>query len=318
MSAKILTDISNTTHPNSTVNCRCWDLYVDNSIIGLNIPALNPGAVNTFLHTNNLSQIVWQPFSASNITGGNDYDILTKDPIIGWQSTQQLQNQNLPDPLQVNDIVATNTINTTTLNTNAVFANDLSSVNTSTGTLSTTNIVDTAFSSGTAGQVLQKSNPGNALIWGPAPASYVANGLTAHLPNPSYFFPTARAIIQLAGTVGTSVNYSLASNVVSINNVVSEIINVNFYANVRVSDSSTFFNFYLLVDGVDTVSYRTQYLQAGATNVYTSVNMNARLTVNPGAQIRLECQRAVGAGTMQIDPTGFNPVYAGLLSISQA
>lgn len=40
MSAKILTDISDTTHPNSTVSCRVWDLYVDNN---LNIGSgLNP------------------------------------------------------------------------------------------------------------------------------------------------------------------------------------------------------------------------------------------------------------------------------------
>ena len=207
--------------------------------------------------------------------------------------SDNIVNSNLEDPLVVDNITANVSV-------------------------TPNSIVDTLASSGTAGQVLQKSDPGNTLIWGPSPGSYVANGITAHLPTPAYFFPTARAIVQLAGTVGTSVNYSLASNVVSINNAVSEIINVNFYANVRVSDSSTFFNFYILVDGVDTVSYRTQYIQAGATNVYTSVNMNARLTVNPGAQIRIECQRAVGAGTMQIDPTGFNPVYAGLLSISQA
>ena len=187
--------------------------------------------------------------------------------------SDNIVNSNLEDPLVVDNITANVSV-------------------------TPNSIVDTLASSGTAGQVLQKSDPGNTLIWGPSPGSYVANGITAHLPTPAYFFPTARAIVQLAGTVGTSVNYSLASNVVSINNAVSEIINVNFYANVRVSDSSTFFNFYILVDGVDTVSYRTQYIQAGATNVYTSVNMNARLTVNPGAQIRIECQRAVGAGTL--------------------
>lgn len=33
MSAKILTDISDATHPNSTVSARVWDMYIDNDLI---------------------------------------------------------------------------------------------------------------------------------------------------------------------------------------------------------------------------------------------------------------------------------------------
>src|SRR5690606_6097432 len=57
------------------------DVNIDGTLTANNINpgGIAPGAPNTFLHTNNLNNVVWQPFSAGNITGGNDYDILTKD-----------------------------------------------------------------------------------------------------------------------------------------------------------------------------------------------------------------------------------------------
>lgn len=79
-------------------------LKPNNLRLYINTESINPGTNNTFLHTNDLGVVGWTPFTADKITGGNNYDILTKDPVLGWQATQQLQNQNLPDPLIVNEI----------------------------------------------------------------------------------------------------------------------------------------------------------------------------------------------------------------------
>ena len=257
MSVSYLTDTSNPASQPKSI--RVYDLYLDGEIIPPLIPgSITPGPDNTFLHTNNLSQVVWQPFSASNITGGNDYDILTKDPIIGWQATQQLQNQNLPDPLIVDEIQANTSVTTTTVQAgigniptinstsiSAVTNVDTGTVNATTlnsQTLSSVNIRDTSLSLGTAGQYLQKSNPGNALVWGSIPIAS-PNNIAVSLPT-AYFFPTTLSNINLNAVFGTSQQYTLASPTINLNNVATEKVHLTFWANVRVSDSATsFFRF---------------------------------------------------------------------------
>jgi len=56
MSVNILTDISDNNHPNSTVSCRAYDLYVDNNIYDQNQQSGSPGAV---LSKNNSNELVW-------------------------------------------------------------------------------------------------------------------------------------------------------------------------------------------------------------------------------------------------------------------
>jgi len=167
---------------------------------------------------------------------------------------------------------------------------------------------------GNDGDTLQKV--GGLVTWAPAPSTTL-NNIAVHLPNPTYFFPTSLSNVNLATVYGTSQQYTLAGGIVSLNNVATEQVYVSLYANVRLSDSGTSFNIYIAINGVNTLAFRTQKIQAGDTNHYTSININSKLVIPAGGQITVRSQRAVGSGTMQIDPTSFNPTYSFMLTIVQ-
>lgn len=84
MSAKIITD---TSRVKPDVSARVWDLYVDNDIIpGIPPGTINPGANNTFLRTNNLGLVQWNPFTLSDIPHGATGTVLSSNgSSISWQ-----------------------------------------------------------------------------------------------------------------------------------------------------------------------------------------------------------------------------------------
>ena len=166
---------------------------------------------------------------------------------------------------------------------------------------------------GSANDILQKDGSNN-LVWAPAPSTSL-NNIAVHTPV-AYFFPTTLGNVNLSAVYGTSQQYTLAGGV-SLNNVATEKVHISLWASVRVGDSATSFNIYILLNGTNTFSFRTQKIQAGDTNHYTQININANLDVPPGGQITVQSQRAVGTSTLQVDSTAFNPYYAFQLSINQ-
>jgi len=58
MSVNILTNLDPSKHPNSTVSCRTYDLYVDNNIYDQNQQS---GSVGDVLSKNNSNELVWTP-----------------------------------------------------------------------------------------------------------------------------------------------------------------------------------------------------------------------------------------------------------------
>lgn len=84
MSAKIITD---TSRVKPDVSARVWDLYVDGEIIpGIPPGTITPGANNTFLRTNNLGLVQWNPFTLSDIPHGATGTVLSSNgSAISWQ-----------------------------------------------------------------------------------------------------------------------------------------------------------------------------------------------------------------------------------------
>lgn len=248
----------------------------------INPESINPGPNLTFLHTDALGVVNWVPFTADKLQGGNDGDIIRKVAGI-WMALPQIENSNLPDPLQVNQITGITSV--------------------STANLLPADITDTSASIGTPGQFLQKSNPLNALIWGPAP-SIPTKGRIQALRGPAYSFPTVRADIVFNSSTNAT-NFTLVGGRVQLNNSANMTVKIRFHANVTVSDSSTEFIYYIcttVAGPVTTLTLdQTPQIQAAAINKYLILNTPLTVTLASNSLVFVQTERVVGAGTMSVN-----------------
>jgi len=282
MSAKILTDLSDSTHPNSTVSARVWDLVVDNNITGANIPSVTPGAINTFLHTNAASEIVWEPFQADNITGGNDNDILTKDPVLGWTATDKIINSNLPDDVVVNSVEAAD-----------VTCNN--------------SLIDSAGSPGNSGEILQKNGLNN-LVWSPlfgglsintrsSNVDYAIGGATTVITfNVADFQNNSDLVFDVPTNRFDSTNggsyYCLFSGYILVNEAAENTYNLYFYRD----------------NGLATI-LKTLIVSGAGLNRYLNISTSFLIdNLDPSGQLYLGIQRASGTGVSNI-VSGYQVTY---------
>lgn len=185
MSAKIITD---TSRVKPDVSARVWDLYVDGEIIpGIPPGTITPGANNTFLRTNNLGLVQWNPFTLSDIPHGATGTVLSSNgSAISWQIPTINPSQLVPgSPGQVlvmiggtagfsDDIDLPGLLNVTgvtTLQSSLIaagpsFLSGATTVNTLTSngliTAASENIVGNLqfnSNSGSIGQILRKTGP---------------------------------------------------------------------------------------------------------------------------------------------------------------
>lgn len=179
-----------------------------------------------------------------------------------------------------------------------------------------TSLPDSTGSTGTAGDVLQKNDPSNDLIW--ATPNFVSPNKIIVSRSDPYNLPTALANIVF-DISAVAHNYSLFAGVVSLNNTSSEDIRADFFLSATVSDSSTRFRFYITVSGSNIATCQSRRTQSSVANGYVLVNISTMTTVSSSGTVSVRCERSSGSGTMSIntDAGGTSTPYACSLLVTR-